>query len=131
MHRQLGDASFADVLLPENVGRNAPLEQLDAVLDWEPLAEVVRDLYAAPAGRPRFPPLLMVRCCSSGSTTPWTRRSRRRSGIGCGFGASWSCGSSAWPTTCGARADCRRWPVANLGSVRRSYAKVSSGRGRR
>lgn len=50
MHRQLRDASFADALLPENVGRNAPLEQLDALLAWEPLAEVVRDLYAAPAG---------------------------------------------------------------------------------
>ena len=34
MHRQLGDVSFADVLLPAKVGRNARLEQVDAVLDW-------------------------------------------------------------------------------------------------
>ena len=34
-------------------------------------------------------------------------------------GTRWSCGSNAWPTTCGARAACRRWPVANVGSVRR------------
>ena len=61
MHRQLGDASFADALLPEKVGRNARLEQVDAVLDWEPLAEVVSALYAAPEGRPSYPPLLMVK----------------------------------------------------------------------
>ena len=61
MHRQLGTPSFADALLPEQVGRNARLEQVDVVLDWDRLAEVVRDIYAAPEGRPSYPPLLMVK----------------------------------------------------------------------
>ena len=52
MHRQVGDAWFADALLPAKVGRNARLEQVDAVLDWDPLAEVVGALYAAREGRP-------------------------------------------------------------------------------
>ena len=61
MHRQVGTPSFADALLPAQVGRNAQLEQVDAVLDWEPVAAVVRDLYAAPEGRPSYPPLVMVK----------------------------------------------------------------------
>ena len=61
MHRQVGPPSFADALLPEKVGRNAQLEQVDAVLDWEPVAAVVRDIYAAPEGRPSYPPLVMVK----------------------------------------------------------------------
>ena len=61
MHRQVGTPSFADALLPAKVGRNAQLEQVDAVLDWEPVAAVVRDLYAAPEGRPSYPPLVMVK----------------------------------------------------------------------
>ena len=61
MHRQLGDATFADALVPAKVGRNARLEQLDAVLDWDRVAAVVDDIYAAPEGRPSYPPLLMVK----------------------------------------------------------------------
>ncbi len=61
MHRPMGNASLMDGLLPEKVGRNAPLEQLDTVLDWDRLAAVVADLYAAPEGRPSYPPLLMVK----------------------------------------------------------------------
>ena len=61
MHRPLGDASFADVWLPAKVGRNARLEHLDAVLDWDRLAAVVADIYAAAEGRPSYPPLLMVK----------------------------------------------------------------------
>ncbi|MDE2867874.1 MAG: transposase [Chloroflexota bacterium] len=61
MHRQLGDTSFAYALLPENVGRNARLKQLAAVLDWEPVAAVVGDIYPAPEGRPSYPPLVLVK----------------------------------------------------------------------
>jgi len=61
MHRQLGTPSFADALLPAKVGRNDQLEQVDAMLDWAPVAAVVRDLYAAPEGRPSYPPLVMVK----------------------------------------------------------------------
>ena len=61
MHRPMGNASLMDALLPDKVGRNARLEQLDTVLDWDRLAAVVEDIYAAPEGRPSYPPLLMVK----------------------------------------------------------------------
>ena len=61
MHRQLGTPSFADALLPAKVGRNSQLEDVDAMLDWEPVAAVVGDIYAAPEGRPSYPPLVMVK----------------------------------------------------------------------
>ena len=61
MHRSMGDASLMDALLPAKVGRNARLEQLDTVLDWDRVAAVVDDLYAAPEGRPSYPPLLLVK----------------------------------------------------------------------
>lgn len=61
MHRQVGTPSLADALLPAKVGRNDQLEQVDALLDWEPVAAVVRDIYAAPEGRPSYPPLVMVK----------------------------------------------------------------------
>ena len=61
MHRPMGNTSLMDALLPEKVGRNAQLEQLDTVLDWDRLAAVVADLYAAPEGRPSYPPLLLVK----------------------------------------------------------------------
>ena len=61
MHRPMGDASLLDALLPAQIGRNARLEQVDAVLDWDRLATVVADVYAAPEGRPSYPPLLMVK----------------------------------------------------------------------
>ena len=61
MHRPMGNTSLMDALLPDKVGRNAQLEQLDTVLDWDRLAAVVADLYAAPEGRPSYPPLLLVK----------------------------------------------------------------------
>ncbi len=59
MHRQVGPPSFADALVPATVGRNDQLEQVDALLDWAPVAAVVRDLEAAPEGRPSYPPLVL------------------------------------------------------------------------
>jgi IS5 family transposase len=47
--------------LPERVGRNARLERLTQLIDWAPLEALVAELHAAPVGRPRYPPLLMVK----------------------------------------------------------------------
>ena len=47
--------------MPAKVGRNDQLEQVDAMLDWEPVAAVVRDIYAAPEGRPSYPPVVLVK----------------------------------------------------------------------
>ena len=61
LHRHLGTTSFADALLPANVGQNSRLEQQDRFLDWEAVAAVVRDIYAVPEGCPSNPPLLLAK----------------------------------------------------------------------
>lgn len=61
MHRESGGETFIEALVPERMGRNAQLERIAALVDWEPLAELVAQIYAAPRGRPAYPPLLMVK----------------------------------------------------------------------
>ena len=61
MHRPPREKSFVETLLPEQVGRNERLERIHAFLDWERLAELVGDIYAARTGRPSYPPLVMVK----------------------------------------------------------------------
>ena len=61
MHRETGGERFAEALVPERLGRNAQLERIAALVDWAPLAEIVSVIYAAPRGRPAYPPLLMVK----------------------------------------------------------------------
>ena len=65
MHRATMDRAthapeLIDAWLPPRVGRNARLERLTQLIDWAPLAALVAGLPAAPGGRPRYPPLLMV-----------------------------------------------------------------------
>ena len=61
MHRSTHPPELLDAWLPPRVGRNARLERLTELIDWEPLAALVADLHAAPVGRPGYPPLLMVK----------------------------------------------------------------------
>ena len=61
MHRTIRGQSFIEVLLPDRVGRNGKLERLEAMLDWTELANVVKGIYAAPSGRPSYPPVVMVK----------------------------------------------------------------------
>lgn len=61
MHRPLSEQSFVDVLLPERVGRNAKLERIERLVDWERIANLVDGIYAAPSGRPSYPPVVMVK----------------------------------------------------------------------
>ncbi len=61
MHRPLSEQSFVDVLVPDRVGRNARLERIDEVVDWKKLAKLVNGIYAAPLGRPSYPPVVMVK----------------------------------------------------------------------
>lgn len=61
MHRQSGRPSFAEEWIPEELGRNDTLERIDAVLDWERIGAVVAVVHAAPAGRPAYPPLTMLK----------------------------------------------------------------------
>ena len=61
MHRESGGETFMEALAPARLGRNAQLERIAALVDWAPLAEIVSVVYAAPRGRPAYPPLLMVK----------------------------------------------------------------------
>ena len=61
MHRESGGETFIEALVPQRLGRNAQLERIAALVDWAPLAEIVAEVYAAPRGRPAYPPLLMVK----------------------------------------------------------------------
>ena len=82
MHRPVGDASFVDAWLPPQVGRNARLDQLHEVVDWERLAVVVSDIYAAPEGRPSYPPLLMVKVLLLQAVVPGLRPRDRGGALG-------------------------------------------------
>ena len=57
MHRvsKQGDPAFG--LLPAGLGRNARLERIARAFDWAALERLVAGIYAAPTGRPSYPPL--------------------------------------------------------------------------
>lgn len=61
MHREMGQKSLAEILLPANLGQNERLERIDQAVDWEPLGRLVARVYSAREGRPSYPPLLMVK----------------------------------------------------------------------
>jgi len=61
MHRSPTEQSFVDALLPAQVGRNAKLERIDRLVDWDRLAQLVNGIYASTTGRPSYPPVLLVK----------------------------------------------------------------------
>jgi IS5 family transposase len=61
MHRSLGQLGFADGLLPEELGRNARLDRITSMIDWERIEQIVSSIHAAKVGRAAYPPLVMVR----------------------------------------------------------------------
>ena len=61
MHRDMGQPSLAEALLPKPLGQNQRLERIDQAVDWERLGQVVAGVHAARDGRPSYPPLLMVK----------------------------------------------------------------------
>ena len=61
MHREMGQPSLAESLLPETLGRNDRLERIDEVVDWERLGRLVSGVYSAREGRPSYPPVMMVK----------------------------------------------------------------------
>lgn len=61
MHRELGQPSLVEAWLPENLGQNQRLERITALVDWSRLEQLVAGIYAAPVGRPSYPPLLLVK----------------------------------------------------------------------
>ena len=61
MHRELGERSLVAAWLPEELGRDERLERITALVDWEPLAALVAEIYSSPEGRPSYPPLMLVK----------------------------------------------------------------------
>ena len=61
MHRDMGQPSAVEALLPPTLGQNQRLERIAAAVDWAPIGQLVAPIYAAPVGRPSYPPLLLVK----------------------------------------------------------------------
>ena len=61
MHREMGQPSLAESLLPETLGQNERLERIDEAVDWERFGRLVAGVYSAREGRPSYPPLTMVK----------------------------------------------------------------------
>ena len=62
MRRELEDqGDFAEPFLPEEVGRDAVLERVDGLVDWEALEAVCGEVYAAPLGRPSYPLRVLIK----------------------------------------------------------------------
>ena len=61
MHRALGGTSFAELGLPEGLGRDEELEALRDSLDWAPFERLLRDVYNSREGRKAYPPIVMFK----------------------------------------------------------------------
>ena len=61
MHRQMGQPSLLDSLLPGTLGRNERLERIGREIEWDGFDALVAGVYSAPEGRPSYPPLTMVK----------------------------------------------------------------------
>ena len=61
MQKPMSGMSFVEVLLPGRVGRNEKLERINEAVDWHKLGKVVKEIYAAPVGRPSYPSVVMVK----------------------------------------------------------------------
>ena len=51
MHRDMGQPSLAESLLPETLGNNQRLERIDDAVDWERFGGLVAGVYSACEGR--------------------------------------------------------------------------------
>lgn len=59
MHRERSQRGFAEALVVG--GGNARLELIDGTLDWAPIEQLLRPIYAAATGRPAYPRLAMLK----------------------------------------------------------------------
>ena len=75
MRRRLGQGNLAEGLIGPNVGSNATLDRIAALLNWQPLEAVLADIYAAPT-----PGRAAAAGAAAASVAPPVR-SRRRGGV--------------------------------------------------
>lgn len=61
MHRQMGQPSLAESLLPQTLGRNERLERIADEFDWDRFDSLVEDIHSSGEGRPSYRPLTMVK----------------------------------------------------------------------
>lgn len=59
MHREVGQASFAEALVQG--GRNARLERIAGLIDWSCLEGLLAGIYGSATGRPSYPPLVLLK----------------------------------------------------------------------
>ncbi|MGE5442507.1 MAG: transposase [Bacteroidota bacterium] len=53
--------SFVDAFVSPEVGVDRPLERIDQMIDWAPLAALVMPVQSGAWGRPSYPPLAMLK----------------------------------------------------------------------
>ncbi len=61
MHREMGQPSLAESLLPKSLGRNERLERIDRMVAWDRFDRMVAGIHSAREGRRSYPPLMMVK----------------------------------------------------------------------
>ena len=61
MHRDMGQPSLAESLLPETLGHNERLERIAEAFDWDRFGRLLARVHSAVEGRPSYPPLMMVK----------------------------------------------------------------------
>ena len=62
MRRRLDhQRDFSQLFLPDDVGRDEVLEQVDGLVDWAALEAVCGEVYAAPVGRPSHPLSVLIK----------------------------------------------------------------------
>ena len=61
MHRDMGQPSLAESLLPETLGHNERLERIAEAFDWDRFGRLLARVHSALEGRPSYPPLMMVK----------------------------------------------------------------------
>ena len=55
MHREMGQPSLVESLLPEKPGQNQRLERVHQAVDWVRIGKLAAQVYDAPEGRPSYP----------------------------------------------------------------------------
>jgi IS5 family transposase len=60
-HKKMGQASFVEAFLRPDVGANRRLERIGRMIDWAPLAALVKPVRSGAWGRPSYPLLSMLK----------------------------------------------------------------------
>ena len=61
MHRDMGQPSLAESLLPETLGHASAWNGIAEAFDWDRFGRLLARVHSAQEGRPSYPPLMMVK----------------------------------------------------------------------